>query len=210
MEARPTISHTTPTVPDLHCPLGTLTRTPARGSRGSILALPGAPSAGPSDDQGAAGLGLHREEGEGAHSIGKAVSSPSGVQSYSISFIFERWQCLYLSTVSFSPPLPAQSAMSNFNLVANYFSVQRVIHHPTFFSPILNFKRFWSLPLQMQRCKFIIFLFLATHFARVSACALTRAELSVSLYTLPAGVKFKICSQAFQVAALMRYVYSYQ
>lgn len=54
----------------------------------------------------------------------------------------------------------------------------------------------------MQGCKSIAsFLFLAAHFAKASACDLTHAKVSVSLYTLPATVKLKICTQAFRIAA---------
>lgn len=60
------------------------------------------------------------------------------------------------------------------------------------------------LPLPMQGYKFVAsFLFLATHLARASACDLTHAELSVSLYTFPGSVKVKICIQAFREAALV-------
>lgn len=59
------------------------------------------------------------------HSTGRAVSSPSGVQSYSLSFLFERWQYIALPTISFTPPSPAQSAMSKFDPGDNYFSVRK-------------------------------------------------------------------------------------
>lgn len=117
---------------------------------------------------------------------------PQAGCSPTASLIFKGWLYISLPTVSFTPSSPAQSAMSHFDLVDNYFSVCRVLHHAIFFSPFTIFKRFWSLPLLMQRCKFIVsFLFSATHFARVSACALTHAELSVRLYTLPASVKIQ-------------------
>lgn len=79
-------------------------------------------------------------------------------------------------------------------VLKHYFSVHRVLHHNIFFSLFRDAEQFRSLPLPMLWCKIIVsFLFMATHCARISACVLAHAELSVSLYTLPTSVKFKIC-----------------
>lgn len=146
-------------VPDLHSTLRTPTHTSAYGPRGFISGLPEAPRADPSNTQGTAGLGLHWEEEESAHRVGRAMSSPSRVQAYSISFIFARWQYISLPTISFTLPSPARSAMSNFDLVDNYFSVHRALYHTIFFFSFTNLKIFWSLPLPMQRCKYCLLSF---------------------------------------------------